>query len=387
MKRLLIIAVLLSMIFGITAFQCGSTELTSARLYIQQENLDKAKEQLIKETQKNPKSDEGFYLLGYVYGQENDIKNMVESFEKSLKISDKFKQKITENRVFHWVENFNKGINLYNKGAKATDEETAQENYKKAIEKFDMAIIAEPDSDKAYRSKAFACINMGAPEDAIAPLEKVIEINPSGETYYHLGGIFHDKGFELKQKYEETKDEKYNTEAQNNFNKAIEVLEEGRKAFPGEGKILQLLSSAYIEAGKEAIAMDVFKNAVEVEPDNKLYRYNYGVLLLGVKKFQEAEVQFKKAVDLDPEYLNALFNLSVTYIKWGSLMRQEAEEQQTGSEEYKEVFEKAVPYLERYKEIEPEEVSIYNQLVIVYSNLNMKEKANEAFKKVQELGN
>jgi len=42
-----------------TAFQCSSTELTSAKLYIQQKNYDKALDVLQKEVAKNPKSDEG----------------------------------------------------------------------------------------------------------------------------------------------------------------------------------------------------------------------------------------------------------------------------------------------------------------------------------------
>ena len=41
MKRVIIILTLLSMVFGFTAFDCSSTELTSARLYIQQKNLKK----------------------------------------------------------------------------------------------------------------------------------------------------------------------------------------------------------------------------------------------------------------------------------------------------------------------------------------------------------
>ena len=51
MKRILIIIALLAMVFGFAAFQCSSSELTSAKLYIQQENYDKAKEVLLQEVQ------------------------------------------------------------------------------------------------------------------------------------------------------------------------------------------------------------------------------------------------------------------------------------------------------------------------------------------------
>ena len=39
----------------LVGYQCGSTEITSAKLYIQQKNYDKAVEVLQKEITKNPK--------------------------------------------------------------------------------------------------------------------------------------------------------------------------------------------------------------------------------------------------------------------------------------------------------------------------------------------
>ena len=48
-----IFALISVMIFS--GYQCSSTELTSAKLYIQQKNLDKALDALEKEVAKNPK--------------------------------------------------------------------------------------------------------------------------------------------------------------------------------------------------------------------------------------------------------------------------------------------------------------------------------------------
>jgi len=73
MKKALSILVVISMVLGLSAFSCSSTELTSAKLYVQQKNFDKAIDALEKETTKNPKSDEGFYLLGYVNGEKGNL--------------------------------------------------------------------------------------------------------------------------------------------------------------------------------------------------------------------------------------------------------------------------------------------------------------------------
>ncbi|HEY6435137.1 MAG TPA: tetratricopeptide repeat protein, partial [Ignavibacteriaceae bacterium] len=94
-------------------FQCASTELTSAKLYIQQKNWDKALETLQAEVEKNPQSDEGYYLLGTVYSELEKTDEMINAFDKSLAISDKYEKSIKEYRTFQWANNFNRGVSLF----------------------------------------------------------------------------------------------------------------------------------------------------------------------------------------------------------------------------------------------------------------------------------
>ncbi|MBP9582977.1 MAG: hypothetical protein KBE38_12525, partial [Ignavibacterium sp.] len=79
-KSFVVAFLMLSMLF--VGYQCGSTEITSAKLYIQQKNYDKALEVLQKEITKNPKSDEGYQLLGYVYGELGNFDSMIDSYDK-----------------------------------------------------------------------------------------------------------------------------------------------------------------------------------------------------------------------------------------------------------------------------------------------------------------
>ena len=53
-----------------------------------------------KEVEKNPKSDEGFYLLGYVLGEQGDVKSMLENFDKSTAISSKFADNVEESKRY-----------------------------------------------------------------------------------------------------------------------------------------------------------------------------------------------------------------------------------------------------------------------------------------------
>jgi tetratricopeptide (TPR) repeat protein len=109
-KSKLIIAgiILLGLMFA--GFECSSSSLTGARLYISQKKYDKAYEVLKKEVNTNPASDEGWYLLGYVYGERGQMDSMVVAFDKSLAISKNYQKDIDDYKKFEWANEFIKGI-------------------------------------------------------------------------------------------------------------------------------------------------------------------------------------------------------------------------------------------------------------------------------------
>ncbi len=384
MKRLVAFSIILSIALGITAFQCSSTELTSARLYIQQKNFERAKEVLQKETTNNPKSDEGFWLLGYIYGEENNIPKMLENFEKSLSVNNKFESNISDAKTYHWAQNFNRGVMLFNKASKEENEDSAQVVFQVAISTFKNAIMCQPDSADTYKNLAFAYLNTGADDEAIFPLEKLIELTGSADAYIRLGEIYSNKGVNLMNKFSESGNNADSILAMDNYVKAINILEEGKTKYPEDSDILLLLSNAYIISDKIDEAMGAFKTGVEKDPENKYYRYNYGVLLLGADNFNEAADQFYVAIEIDPGYENALYNLGVTYVKWGTKMREDAELIEDVSDAYREKFEAAIPHLEKYLELNPEEATVWELLGKVYANLGQQEKSLEAFNKADQ---
>ena len=67
---------------------CTSQEYTSAKLYIQQQEWEKAKEFLVKAVEVEPENPEISYQLGYhIYAlQEKDWEKMNQSFDKALAI-------------------------------------------------------------------------------------------------------------------------------------------------------------------------------------------------------------------------------------------------------------------------------------------------------------
>ncbi len=375
-KLFIVVFLMLGMMF--MGYQCGSTEITSAKLYIQQKNFDKAIEVLQKEITKNPKSDEGYYLLGYVYGEQNNYPDMVNAYNSSLGISNAFAKNIDDSKKYFWAQAFNRGVNLYQRGVKSTDTDSAKVFFDKSIADFQSAIMIEPDSVDTYKNLAFVYLSKGDNNAAIDPLKKLIEKHKSIDGYKFLGEIYYVNGNNLKTqgKVDEAKVE---------FNKSIDVLQEGLKLYPNDSDILLTLSNSYIGADRTAEAIEPFRKGVEAEPENKYYRYNYGVLLLGAENYEEAEKQFKKAIEIDPNYDNAIYNLGVTYIKWGNYLNKKADAEGKMNDEYKTKYQAALPYLEKAVQMKDATSQTWEFMGRVYSVLGMQDDANNAFKKADEL--
>ncbi len=382
-KLTITVIILLAMV--ITAFECSSTELTSAKLYIQQKNYDKALEVLKEEVAKNPKSDEGFYLLGTVYGEKGQYENMVSAYDSSLAASDKFKKDIHDSKVYYWANLFNKGVTYYQNGNKSQNPDSAKVDYDKSSNAFEQAIKVEPDSATTYQNLAFVYISEKNYDKAIPILETLLKKKSNLDGYKFLGELLYDKGTKEMAKYKENKDVQDSVQAMNTFNKAISVLEKGRQEFPNDSDILLTLSNSYIAANKVSVAMDAFRAGVEKEPENKYYRYNLGVLYLGEKDYTDAEKQFIKAVEIDSSYENANYNLAVTYVRWATEMRDSLEAKEDSSRSYLVIYRKALPYLETVVQNESEKPAVWELLGKVYAILGMQDDATNAFNKADQL--
>lgn len=360
MKRLLSVLVVISMALGITAFECASKEMTSAKMYINQKNSAKAIEYLQQEISKNPKNDEAFYLLGRLQGDEGNIDEMITNFNKSLEISKKFEKDIDGMKLFFWGNNFNKAIGKFNLANKETDKEKQTVLFDETIKLFEDAIKCEPDSVITHQNVSYAYFNAGRRDDAKRSMRTSLNLKPDSEMYVLLGSLY-------------SEDKQYD--------EVITLAEEARKHFPEDSEMLRIVSNAYIATGKLDVALATFREGIAKEPKNKFYRYNFGSLLLNAQKYEEAIEQLKVAVELDPEYTNAIYNLGVAYVNKGAGVREENEAKEIDSEDYKKYFKNALPLFEKYLETNPEDVKIWELLGQVYANLGETEKSKEAFDK------
>ncbi|MGE5316157.1 MAG: tetratricopeptide repeat protein [Acidobacteriota bacterium] len=184
-----------------TGFQCSSAELTSARLYIQRKDFQNAEAQLKKEVEKNPKSEEGYFLLGQVRYELKDYKGMKDAFENASKVGQAHKKEIDNLTLSAWGRLFNQGVEEINKAENA-------EGFDKAIQTFTMASYLEPDSMINQRNLGLAFYRKSqyeksALEQSIAPLTESFEKGKDVLSARILGSIYLNKAGEEKAKFTE----------------------------------------------------------------------------------------------------------------------------------------------------------------------------------------
>ncbi|MGA9121316.1 MAG: tetratricopeptide repeat protein [Bacteroidota bacterium] len=383
---LLAILALAVVIFATTGFQCGSAETTSAKLYMQQKQWAKAEQSLMKEVTKNEKDEEAWYLLGSVRLEVKNYKGMNEAYTRALALSDVHKAEIDRNRLATWGSMFNEGVRLYNRGMEDST------FFSTALDSFRVAIDMEPDSAATYYVAGLASYAMKDYSGAIKMLETCLAKNPkSAEAARLLGNVHYQLAFNAV-------NAKNETVAQAEFLKAVPAFKSAYDSEPDSVINITNLIDAYDRTKNEPAALELTAGAVQKSPDNKFFRYAYGVFLLKQDKYDAAVEQFKKALELDPDYADARYNLGVSYLNWGVAMRKEsvdkaeADQKKAGrgkqvktDDSYKEKFQLALPHLEKSVEVRPDDAILWQKLGQLYAILNQSDKSKAAFEKADKL--
>lgn len=177
-------------------FQCGTTEMTSARLYIQKSDWDNAIRNLESELAKNPTNEEAWYLLGRVKGEKTDFVGMNDAFDHALKVGKTYAKDIYDVRYNYWGKYLNIGVESFNKAKDSV------QYYDKAVAAFQTAIEISPDSAMAYKNLAFCYLSKSQTSEALGMLEKSFAISNDPVSGRYIGEINNQMGLTHKEKFE-----------------------------------------------------------------------------------------------------------------------------------------------------------------------------------------
>jgi len=136
----------------------------------------------------------------------------------------------------------------------------------------------------------------------------------------------------------------------------LATLERGLAICPDDNKAIMVeLINHYIMNNESEKALAYLSQAIEKDPSNKTYYFAKGSLLDKINKPEEAKASYEKAIELDPEYFDAWFNLGIqVYNKAAEMAKAANDIPANKPKEYdkaiNEAFEqmnKSVPYFEK----------------------------------------
>jgi len=347
-----------------------SKEMTSGKLYLRQNEVDKAIHWFQEAIKIKPQNPEAHYLLGKALAQKGQYTEMAQSFNTSLSLSDKYAKDINEMQRFYYAESFNNGV----KYAQAED-------WTKAAEAFTVASTIDPAQLDAHKNLAYVYMRAENDSMATAVYHEILKIKADDiDALTILGDVSaNKKDFAGAVEY---------------YNKVLAIDSTNSRATHG-------IALCYDYLGQRDAAMGAYEKALRARPDDKDLRFNYGRLYYLRDEFEKAIEQFSMVLAQDPNDLDANMNTGIAYLKIGersdksiqdieakgmNMSKQQTADLEKLKAEQKEIFAKAVPYLLKATEVASTNASAWYNLGVAYIRMGDTQKGQEAVKKGEELG-
>lgn len=166
-------------------------------------------------------------------------------------------------------------------------------NHSMALKSADIALSINIDSDQAYFLKGIVFMERGDTTNAITNLRIAANLDTANyEVLMQLGSIYQNIGDTIAFKY---------------YFSAL-------KTKPNDEMALFSIARFYQELGKFDDALIYYEKVNEIFPQNKYAFFNKAyILLVENEDFENAEIAFQEAINIDPSYVEAVYNLGRTY--------------------------------------------------------------------------
>src|SRR5690606_27726597 len=161
---------------------------------------------------------------------------------------------------------------------------------------------------------------------------------------------------------------------------ALKTIEEGRAKHPDNLPLIFDELNVYLNRGQVASQISKIETAIAKDPQNKTLHFVSGIAYSANKESEKAEAAYKKALEIDPNYTDAIYNLSVIHIDKANNYINEANKLPSNKAsdakynalraKFDEELKKALPLLEKARELNPKDVNVITTLREVYTKLN-----------------
>lgn len=156
-------------------------------------------------------------------------------------------------------------------------------------------------------------------------------------------------------------------------------------------KYMAQIASLYNQIGEKELSNKILNDAIAANPNNKMAYAIKGENAMNAKDWDEAIKNFKKTVEIDPEFVAVWFNLGVCASSKGFDLNEQLSENGRLTPEndakVKDALKEAMGYYEKVRSLDPNREKVSNwpyQLRMIYNALGETDKANEITKMLGE---
>ncbi|AEA45245.1 tetratricopeptide repeat protein [Fluviicola taffensis] len=147
-------------------------------------------------------------------------------------------------------------------------------------------------------------------------------------------------------------------------------------------EIYKMTALAYIRGGENAKAIEFLKQAIQKSPKDKYLYFAWGSIAIDMKDDQAVIDNLNKAVEIDPQYSDAYYNLGSYFSGKGLELREKASGlPANATKESNELLDKSLEFyrlamdpLEKYIAIVPKDTTVLSSLMKIARALKMPEK-------------
>lgn len=316
---------------------CQSAALTSAKLYLQEDEIHKAGQQLEKALREEPQNPEVHFLLGRIAAAQKDYVTMDSAFATSAALSPRFHREIEQLRRQHWAREHNTGAGFIT---------SPSPDLAAARQAFANAIIIDPRPLESWRNIAYVYYRLDSLDAAVEIYARIIAAAPADtSSLAALGRIYLEQ-----QRYQE----------------AVQPFIRFLQLDPDDVKIRTYLGIVYEHLGHYAEAEESYDEVLRLAPHSALVHYNLGNIYWRRMDYQAAKTAYEKALTLNPDDLDARYNLAATYLEL-------------------EELDRALPLLQDLSTRTPDNPDVWQGLGRLYALKGMTEKSHRAFSRAKAL--
>jgi len=167
--------------------------------------------------------------------------------------------------------------------------------------------------------------------------------------------------------------------------KAIAAMDAAKLANPDDISLLQSEADMYYKLGDKEKYKALMEAIVEKDPNNPTIYYNLGVTSYEIGDIEAAIKYYNKALELNPKLTEARLNIAAAILSGETaiveqmnglgLSKADAKKYDELAEQRKGLYRKALPYLEKVMEDNPENIEAIRTAMNIYYQLGEAEKA------------